>query len=81
YDVRVGGGLAAQNPQPSFACEGPDACRPGVTPPPPSVPPLTPNVQGSGNVRERTCRKGTVKRGGRCVKPRRKHRKHTHHKK
>jgi hypothetical protein len=78
YDVRVGGGLASQSPQSVPVCESADACRSAATPPPSVTAPLTPNVQGTGNVREKPCRKGTVKRGGRCQKPHRKHHRHAH---
>ena len=74
YDARVGGGIAAQNPPaPPPLCEG-EACKPAAAPPPSPPSPATPSFQGPGNVTERKCPKGKVRRHGRCV------RKHHHHK-
>jgi hypothetical protein len=67
YDARVGGGLP--EPQPPLACEG-DACQP--LPSPPVDPTLTTLLTGPGNPAVHypgaRCRKGQVKRRGKCVK-------------
>ncbi|HVY77903.1 MAG TPA: hypothetical protein VG898_05305 [Solirubrobacterales bacterium] len=67
YDARVGGGFA-QPAQPAI-CEG-EACQS-----PPSAPddptPASSTFHGAGNVvesRARACRKGKVRRHGKCVK-------------
>lgn len=66
YDARVEGGFPVSPPP--LACDG-DACQP--LPPSPVDPTLTTRLSGPGNpgVRyEKRCKKGTVKRNGRCVK-------------
>jgi hypothetical protein len=69
YDARVGGGFPA--PQPPIACEG-DACQP--LPSEPVDPTLTTLLTGPGNPAVRYpatgkhCKKGYVKRKGKCVK-------------
>jgi hypothetical protein len=92
YDARVGGGLVA--PSPPVPCTTADACRVPV-PPLPSVfgaPPsatfsgvgnLAPPVEATPKVKPKSrpvkCRKGFVKRKGRCVmKPRKKAGKSAH---
>jgi hypothetical protein len=64
YDVRVGGGLASQYPQPEPICEG-EACKPAVGPPAPiEVPPA---FSGPGNPTP-ACPKGKRRaKDGRCV--------------
>jgi hypothetical protein len=69
YDARVGGGLASQDPQHSVTCDG-EACADSAAPPPAPaaansssyVSPGNPSAAGS-------CKKGYVKKKGRCVKP------------
>lgn len=75
YDAREGGGffkLPAAVP-----CQASDECHgPGTVPAPP------PDIRSAGHTTEGnflTCRKGQVKRGGKCVKKH--HRKRHHHKK
>ena len=69
YDARVGGGFP--EPQIPLACEG-DACQP--LPSPPTDPTLTTLLEGPGNPAVRypnstkRCKKGQVKRKGKCVK-------------
>jgi hypothetical protein len=68
YDARVGGGFAEPVPPP--ACEG-DACQ--SPPNPPNDPtPASLAASGAESKSERTikgnCRKGQVRRNGRCVK-------------
>jgi hypothetical protein len=82
YDARVGGGFP-QAPE-SQVCKG-DACKGQGTGAGEQAAPATPNVNGPGNVKARPkCKKGQVRKGGRCVKrPRQqKHKKKSHkHKK
>lgn len=72
YDARVGGGFP--EPAPAAECEG-EACQsPPATPNDPT--PASSAFQGAGNVAEegsKTCKKGKVRRKGRCVKKHRKH--------
>ncbi len=81
YDARVGGGFP-EGPQPS-PCPSPEACRAPATAPPVNTSPGTPGFQGPGNGSEgrpRPCRKGKVRRRGRCVnrqgKPRQQKKRH-----
>jgi DNA-binding beta-propeller fold protein YncE len=79
YDARVGGGLAAQNPQPRPPCEG-DACKPPATPPPPYSAP--PQFSGPPSPEPKRPRKGCAKAKGKkhCHKHGKKHRhRKTHH--
>jgi hypothetical protein len=78
YDARVNGGFA-EPPLPPPPCDGAEACRsPG--PAPPASAPATPGFIGPGNVRARPCKRGYVRRKGRCVKKagQHKHRKSSH---
>jgi hypothetical protein len=80
YDARENGGLPAPPSQPA-ACEG-EACQ-GPVVPPKDPAPSSATFQGPGNVKEGArkprCRKGKVRRKGRCVA--KKHHKKSHHKK
>jgi hypothetical protein len=52
YDVRVGGGLSAQNPPPPPPpCESAEQCHEGLPARPPEAAPVTPNIVGGGNVK------------------------------
>ncbi len=74
YDARVNGGFA-EPPPPSSPCDGAETCRsPG--PAPPASAPVTPAFTGPGNVRPRPCKRGYVRRKGRCVKKAKRHHKH-----
>jgi hypothetical protein len=68
YDARAGGGFA-EPPPPPPPCAG-EGCRPPGPPPPAGSLPLTTTFAGPGNVRPRPrkCKRGKVRRGGRCVK-------------
>jgi hypothetical protein len=73
YDARIGGGFP-EPPVTGAPCEG-EACRTASTIPPLSAGAGTAAFEGPGNPRTRPdCRKGQVRRKGRCVG--RKHRKH-----
>jgi hypothetical protein len=82
YDARVGGGFPVIPPP--IICTG-DSCQP--LPPSPTDPTLTTRLPGLGNPplryvnkrKAKRCKKGFVKRKGRCVRKHKKHRK-THHK-
>jgi hypothetical protein len=79
YDARVGGGIASQSPSPATSCTD-EGCKSSM-PSPPQVPsPGTPGFVGPPNPIPLHCRKGRVRRGGRCVRPHRKH-KHRRHRK
>jgi hypothetical protein len=76
YDVRAGGGLP--EPQaPAQPCEG-ETCKPGIPPAPPGASAATPSFNGPGNPKPAACKKGKVRRGGKCVK---KHNRKHHEKK
>jgi hypothetical protein len=69
YDARVEGGLAAQHAAPAEPCESSGACRgPGSTSQPAGSS-GTSSFQGPGNVPPpKACKKGSVRRHGKCVK-------------
>jgi hypothetical protein len=87
YDAKVGGGIAAQNPLPVVPCSG-EACR-GASPGAPEPAPAgTSRYVGPGNPKAPSaCKKGFVRKGGKCVKQKhkkkhgQKHKKSKHHKK
>jgi hypothetical protein len=70
YDARVGGGIASQNLTPSSPCEGETGCRGTASPaPPPSSTPGSSSFSGPGNRKPpAACKKGQVRKHGRCVK-------------
>ena len=49
YDARVGGGIAAQNPQRASSCDG-EGCRRGSTAPPVLASPASSTYEGAGNM-------------------------------
>jgi hypothetical protein len=66
YDARVNGGMPQPPAQPA-ACEG-EACQ-GPFSPPNDVTPASSTFHGAGNVKAPvSCKKGQVKKKGRCVK-------------
>ena len=75
YVARVDGGFPFPDPPPPpcnpLAVGG---CRPLGTPPPAITNPSA-TIAGAGNVRALKCKKGFVKKKGRCVKKKQKHRK------
>jgi hypothetical protein len=72
YDVRVGGGLASQNPPPPSICTG-EGCRPQATPPPSTQTPGTSGFSGPSNPKP--------KHKKHKKKHHKKHHKKKHHKK
>lgn len=67
YDAREGGGFAPSPPIPP-ACEG-EACQPSSQPPAPPAPNGSEGVAVGGNVvPPKPCRKGFVRKRGKCVK-------------
>jgi len=77
YDARVGGGIAAQEAEPLVPCESPAGCR-GAGPGTPNIPgPVTPSFSGPGNPKPpKPCKRGYVRRHGRCVAKHHPHKKH-----
>jgi hypothetical protein len=76
YDARKGGGLKEEAPAP---CAG-EACAGPIPAPPPFQAPSSNQVPPEGPVKPAACRKGFVRKGGKCVrrhKPR--HHKQRHH--
>jgi hypothetical protein len=63
YDARVGGGIPEPPPPP--VCSG-EACQPPTPVPAQSTP--APPPSGAGNYKPPKCRKGQVRRAGKCVK-------------
>ncbi|HET9676943.1 MAG TPA: hypothetical protein VFP21_05515 [Solirubrobacterales bacterium] len=78
YDARVDGGFPEPGP-PDVPCGSDEACRSSGAIPPPSVAgSATSTFAGAGNPRPQRCRRGTVRRGNRCVKKAKRHRRHGH---
>jgi hypothetical protein len=74
YDARVGGGIPSQDQLPPVPCEGEAGCRGASAPAP--VQPAPGRFEGPGNPKPpAACRKGQVRKHGKCVK------KQTHKKK
>ena len=79
YDARVGGGFP--EPQLPAECKG-EACQ-QAAPTPGQPAPSSMGLPGEGNAKpggSRHCKKGQVKRKGRCVKKHKKHKAKKHHK-
>lgn len=64
YDARVGGGFATSPPK--ATCEG-EGCKGAGTRAAPTDPIGSANNEGPGNLPEKRCRKGFVRRHGKCV--------------
>jgi hypothetical protein len=77
YDARIGGGIASQNEMPPVPCEG-EACLGPAGAPPAAAAAGTSTHVGPGNFSPPpSCRKGKVRRHGKCVKkPTQKPKKH-----
>lgn len=80
YDARVEGGLAAQGATPPPVCQGEGECRGAAEGGPATAAPLSPGANGANVVPAKPCKKGKVRRHGKCV-PRHKHKKKRHHRK
>jgi hypothetical protein len=65
YDAREAGGFAFESQPPSFECKG-EGCQP-PPPMPPDSPPASSILPSSGNAAP-GCKKGQVRRHGKCVK-------------
>lgn len=78
YDARVGGGIPAQEAVPSVPCENEQGCLPQAAGAPPGAAPASPAAAGANVTPAKRCKKGRVRRHGRCV-PRRRHKRHRHH--
>jgi dipeptidyl aminopeptidase/acylaminoacyl peptidase len=80
YDARVGGGFPSP-PPPVLPCEGESCREPSSAPSEPSL--SSSSLGGRGNVKpaksKHRCKKGKVRRKGRCVAKKRGHRKPGHH--
>jgi hypothetical protein len=69
YDAKVDGGIASQEAEPAPGCEAAEACRNAMGPPSVLPSPASSSFVGPGNKPKPkvVCRKGTVKRRGKCV--------------
>jgi hypothetical protein len=76
YDARVGGGIDEAEISP---CLG-EACRGAASVPPADSTPGSAGFVGPPNQKPKPCRKGFVKKHGKCVRKHRKHRKQKQHK-
>jgi sugar lactone lactonase YvrE len=77
YDARVGGGIASQNqPPPPDPCPSAEACKGSVTTPPATQSPGSSSFSGPGN--PSACKKGKVRKRGRCVKKSHSHKRKQH---
>ena len=77
YDARESGGFPV--PVKPAACQG-DTCQGNQSGAPSEPGPSTPGFHGPPNVEEKPCKKGTVKKHGRCVKPHKHKKSHKKHK-
>jgi hypothetical protein len=79
YDVRVDGGLPSQHATPPQPCGSAEACKGPSSTPKPTTSPGSQTFQGPGNTKPARCRKGFVRKHGKCVKKKH-HGKKRHHK-
>jgi hypothetical protein len=81
YDAREGGGFVHDPDRKACAasdeCHGPSSQPPG----PPNINTVTGSGRGHANHRPKRCKRGFVRRHGKCVKKHRRHRKHRGHRK
>lgn len=78
YDARVDGGIAAQEAMTLPSCGSEMECRPSVGEAPTGATPASPSAKGVNVKPVAHCRKGKVRRHGRCLSMHKKHhRKHT----
>jgi hypothetical protein len=80
YAARIGGGIASQNPPPpATVCQG-SGCRQASTTAAAAQTPGSSSFVGAGNSKTVQCKKGLVRRHGKCVKMKSKHKKSKHKK-
>lgn len=72
YDARVGGGIPSQNPEPRVPCEG-ESCKGSASPAPTPQSAGSATFSGPGNPKPHKCRKGFVRKRGKCVKKPKRH--------
>ncbi|MGE5336038.1 MAG: hypothetical protein ACM3JL_01280 [Nitrososphaerota archaeon] len=79
YDAREGGGIPGQSEAPPGECQG-EACQPQVSAPNDPTPGSA-SFEGAGNLppHHHGCRRGKVRRHGKCVRKHHHHRRHHHH--
>jgi hypothetical protein len=80
YDARVEGGIGAQEVRPAAACESESDCALGAAPAPPTATPLSPGAVGSNLTPKPACKKGAVRKNGKCVKKKKAKHPHKHKK-
>lgn len=80
YDARIDGGIAAQHASVPKACSSVEACKRASVAAPRSTTPTTTSYQGEENVKPKkakACKKGFVRKHGKCVKkPKQQKKKH-----
>lgn len=83
YDARVGGGIAAQEEVPPTPCREEAECLPQAEGAPSTSSPRSPSAAGNNVVPPHRCKRGFVRRHGKCVarhkKKHHKHKAHHHH--
>ncbi len=82
YDARVEGGIAAQEAVPPTPCRGEECSEPPAGAPAGATP-RSPGAAGANVVPRSPCKRGFVRKHGRCVHRHKKHHRHRkhHHKK
>ena len=68
YDARVGGGIAAQEAEPPAPCIGEAECLPQAGGEPLASTPRSPTANGQNVTPPKPCKKGLVRKHGKCVK-------------
>jgi WD40-like Beta Propeller Repeat len=68
YDARIGGGIGQQNETPQVPCEGEACAGPAASPPDPAAAGTSTHVGPGNPTPPPTCKKGQVRRNGKCVK-------------
>jgi hypothetical protein len=68
YDAAEGGGLPSQNESPAIRCASQQACQGPLAGPESGTSPGSPSFNGKGNPKPPKCKKGFVRRHGKCVK-------------
>jgi hypothetical protein len=81
YDASVEGGIPSQEVVPPGPCEGETGCLGAVSGSPGTTSSGTSSFNGPGNPKPAPCKKGTVRKNGKCVKKPNTHKHKHHHKK